>query len=365
MDTLYPLRFKEIVRQYRFGERWIVDAFAKQGLPEDQRIGETWEVCDRPGESSEVVNGPLRGKTLHDLIEMYQDDLLGTGIVSRSGLRFPLLIKFLDVTHALSEQAHHNDDLARARGLADPGKTEAWYMVKTKPRSTAECGHRDGVTGRQLVDAMLADDIRSCMNRYSVSPGDAFLLYAGTMHYSEGGLLFYEVMQNSDVYVSLRAPSEELSEGERLRLVTEAAEAVHLEDDADIRPQPVVLVEGDNRRVFVLACRHFALERLDLTSACTVACSGERFFVLTVIEGQATVTARDDTEPLAAGQSCLLPASLGPVTLEPVGQCSVLKAYVPDLVGDVVEPLRRQGVSNDAIVALGGRTTLNDLAGLM
>ena len=44
---LYPLRFKEILRNYTFGNRWIVDVYAKEGLPEDHRIAETWEVCDR------------------------------------------------------------------------------------------------------------------------------------------------------------------------------------------------------------------------------------------------------------------------------------------------------------------------------
>ena len=28
---LYPLRFKEILRNYRFGNRWITTEFAKQG----------------------------------------------------------------------------------------------------------------------------------------------------------------------------------------------------------------------------------------------------------------------------------------------------------------------------------------------
>jgi len=58
---LYPLRFKEILRNYSFGSRWIADSFNKTGLPDDQRIAETWEVCDRPGESSQVINGPYAG----------------------------------------------------------------------------------------------------------------------------------------------------------------------------------------------------------------------------------------------------------------------------------------------------------------
>ena len=115
---LYPLRFKEILRDYGFGARWIVEAYEKSGLPEaPHRVGETWEICDRPnGESSEVINGPLAGERLHTLIDTYDEALLGTDVVARSGARFPLLIKFLDSTHPLGEQAHHSDALAAERG---------------------------------------------------------------------------------------------------------------------------------------------------------------------------------------------------------------------------------------------------------
>ncbi len=90
--SLYPLRFKEILRDYRFGNRWIVEAFEKTDLPEPpHHVGETWEVCDRPnGESSPVINGALTGETLHTLIDVYGEALLGTDIVARCGTRFPL-----------------------------------------------------------------------------------------------------------------------------------------------------------------------------------------------------------------------------------------------------------------------------------
>jgi len=124
-SELYPLRFKEIIRNYSFGGRWITRAFAKPGLPATGSIAETWEVCDRPAESSVVVNGPLAGKTLHELIDSCGDRLLGPFITGRFGCRFPLLIKLLDASRPLGEQAHHDDALAKKRGLSDPGKTEA------------------------------------------------------------------------------------------------------------------------------------------------------------------------------------------------------------------------------------------------
>ena len=364
VESLYPLRFKEILRDYRFGNRWIVEAYEKTGLPDaPHHVGETWEVCDRPtGESSEVINGPLTGQTLHSLIAAYGETLLGTDVVARCGTRFPLLIKFLDASNTLSEQAHHSDALAAAEGLEDPGKTEAWYMLNVREGATLRVGNQSGVTQEMVHDAILGGTIRELMREYQVSPGDAFLLYAGTMHYSAGGVLFYEIMQNSDVYIGLRAPDPALSPEEREQAVQKSMAGVHVEEGFDAKTTPVTLGGGANTRTFVFACRYFALERLDLMAPTMLTCDGSRFYVLSLISGACTVVYGDRREVLRPGNTVLLPADLGMVTLVPTEPSALLKTYVPDLAENIVRPLRLSGVPDEAIVALGGRTELNDLA---
>jgi len=366
---LYPLRFKEILRDYGFGNRWIVDVFEKSGLPERHRVAETWEVCDRSGESSLVVNGTLAGKTLHELIAEHGEALLGRDIVARYGTRFPLLIKLLDASNVLNEQAHHSDALAAQHGLDDPGKTEAWVMLKVRKGTTVHIGQAHDDTSRQALQAALLDgSIRDQMREYAVSAGDAFLLYAGTMHYSRGGVLFYEIMQNSDVYIGLQKPDATLPEEERAARARSTLEGVHLEAGFDCRIVPVNLQQNANRRTFVMACQHFALERLDLNEPVTLEGGGERFSVLTQIEGGSTLVwdgHHSPRETLRPGHSCLLPAKLNQVTIEPTPGSSLLKAYVPDLMQDIVIPLRQAGVSDAAIAGLGGQTTLNPLFGYL
>lgn len=365
--SLYPLRFREILRDYRFGDRWIVEAYEKTGLPDDHRVGETWEVCDRPGESSEVINGPLVGETLHELIASYGVSLLGRDVVARCGTRFPLLIKLLDASHTLGEQAHHNDALAAQRGLHDPGKTEAWYMLKVREGASIRCGTRPDVTKEDVHDALMEGTIRSLMQPYEVAQGDAFLLHAGTMHYSAGGVLFYEIMQNSDVYIGLANPPDpELPLKEREAEVMRLMEGLHLEPGYDCKIPPVVLERDGHTQRYIFACAYFALERLDLRRPVALVCDGGRFFVLSVIEGEMTVAAGGRRERLRSGHSCLLPADLGSVTLASVdGPCALLKAYVPDLRKTVIRPLREAGVADRAIAALGGRTRLNPLLPLL
>jgi mannose-6-phosphate isomerase len=363
---LYPLRFREILRNYGFGNRWIVEAYQKQGLPQDHRIAETWEVCDRPNESSVVANGPLAGATLHALIDQHGAALLGTDVVNRCGLRFPLLIKFLDASNPLGEQVHQSDELAARRGLQDPGKTEGWYMLHAREGATIRCGQADdNLTHRSARQALLDGTIREQMRQYQVRPGDAFLLYAGTMHYSAGRVLFYEIMQNSDVIIGLRQPDPALPQAEREARADAAIEGIHLEPGFDVKIAPVVLREGDNQRTFAFACTHFCLERLDLTAPYLLNCDGQRFYVLSQIEGASTVICGECRETLRSGQTSLLPATLGPVIIEPSGPCALLKSYLPDLAQDVIQPLRQAGVSDQVIAGLGGQTKLNPLVPIL
>jgi len=364
--ALYPLRFKEILRDYGFGGRWIVDEFDKDELPEDHRIAETWETVDRPGESSEIINGHLVGKTLHDAIEIYGADLLGSDIVSRLGTRYPLLIKFLDASNVLGEQAHHSDEQALTLGLPDPGKTEAWYMLRTRPDATIHVGNADGVSREVLEQALLDGTTKECMVERSVEPGDAFLLYAGTMHYAKGGVLFYEIMENSDVYIPLAKVNEDLSDAERKARAAELADLVHLEDGFDCQTPPLTLdLGGGNRHTFIFACRYFSLERMDLQSPTDFVVDGQRFYVLSQIEGQCDVIYGGCKETLRSGQSCLIPASVGAVRLVPGEGAAMLKSSVPDLAGGIIAPLREAGFSDAEIAGLGGKTRLNDLLPLL
>jgi len=287
---------------------------------------------------------------------------LGTEVVQRTGERFPLLIELLDVTHPLGEQAHHNDILASRRGLPDTGKTEAWVMLRTRPGAEIRCGQiKDQVSHDLLKSAIQEGTSNQLMRPYAVHPGDAFLLYAGTMHYSPGGLLFYEIMQNSDVYISLRKPSGNLSPEELQDKLAETLEGIHLEPGFDCQTTPVKLKVGSNLRSFLLACNYFAVERLELLTPYAFTCDGRHFFVLTQIEGSCQVLAGSFREQLNPGMSCLLPADLGDATLTPVNPCTLLVGYIPDLIRDIIAPLRQANIPEEAILRLGGLTRLNHI----
>lgn len=365
MSDLYPLRFREILRDYDFGGRWIAEVFEKPGLPTGHPLSETWEVCDRPGESGVVSNGALAGRSLHEILERDPMGVLGRAVIAVTGARFPLLIKILDATNPLGEQAHQDDTLAREQGLNDPGKTEAWYMLKTRAGASLHCGTRPGVSRDDLEEALVSGSIRDTMEELPAGAGDGFLLHAGTMHYSRGGVLFYEIMQNSDALILLDTLEHTRGTAARRAWAREVMRGVRLVAGRDCRVRPVTLPAGANHATFIFACTWFSLVRLDLTTPHEIPCTGEKFHVLTQIEGISIVAAGDHRERLGPGQTCLLPAGLGTVRVEPAGTCSLLQAYVPDLVQDIVRPLRAAGVQDPDIIALGGEAARNPLIDLV
>jgi len=362
---MYPLRFREIIRSYKFGERWIAEAFPDKKLPSTGIIAETWEVCCLNGDCSIVTNGEFSGKNISELIATQGCNLLGHRIVQQFGLNFPLLIKLLDVTHTLGAHVHPNAIQARKIGRGNTGKTEAWYMLDVKKDAKIYCGNRKGVTITDVVKAVQTETVQSCMKEYPVQKGDAFILYTGTMHYSPGGLLFYEIMENSDAGLPLINPPQTCPVEQKERHFNAIKEIVRIEDDADVRTFPVVIQEGQNRRIFLFACTHFAVERLELIQPYRLISDESCFYVLTLISGICHVETNNYSETLKPGNSCLLPACLKEVNLIPEGMVSILKAYVPELITDIIKPLRAAGVPDKQIALLGGCSQLNPLPALL
>ena len=60
---LYPLTFQPIFQERVWGGRYLEALFGIP-LPADKRIGESWEISDRPGAESIIANGPLAGLSL-------------------------------------------------------------------------------------------------------------------------------------------------------------------------------------------------------------------------------------------------------------------------------------------------------------
>src|ERR1017187_3475843 len=97
---LYPLRFDPIYQYRLWGGRRLGNLLSAP-LPGEGPIGEAWVLSDRTDHKSLVANGPLKGRTLGQVMEQSREQLMGK--LSSRFSRFPLLLKFLDAHEMLSE----------------------------------------------------------------------------------------------------------------------------------------------------------------------------------------------------------------------------------------------------------------------
>ncbi|MBK9137870.1 MAG: class I mannose-6-phosphate isomerase [Verrucomicrobia bacterium] len=190
---LYPLVFQPIFKERPWGGRELAALYQKP-LPPDVRIGESWEISDRPGDASVIANGPLAGKDLRWLMEHHAADLLGAAPPVNG--RFPLLVKLLDAREVLSVQVHPPARVAERLG-GEP-KTELWYVAQAQPGARLFAGLRRGATRSQMIRKAGEGTLEDCLHSIPVQAGSAVFVPSGRLHALGAGVVIFEIQQNSD-----------------------------------------------------------------------------------------------------------------------------------------------------------------------
>jgi mannose-6-phosphate isomerase len=350
----YPIELSYHVRDYYFGERLIPELLGKQDTPEG-KVSETWEISDYRETTGTVANGSYRGRTLHDLVEEFPDELVGEGW---RGPHFPLLIKFLDASHLLPVHLHADDETARRKHGEPHGKTEAWHILWAADDATILAGIKEGSSREDLIGAFKAQDYGAVMPRHGIVPGDTVYVPGGILHTFGPDTLILEVQQTSDLgqfVMPFDLYGNRLSEEEWDANIEATLD--ELKTDFLPRPNPGLVLENDaNRRVLCCAGPHFALERWTLTGPHTEPAHPRRFFTLSNVgEGPVTLEYEGGTQTLGRAESRVMPAAIGEVRVVhgSTEVASLVACYVPDLELDVVGPLRDAGYSDGEIRTLG------------
>jgi mannose-6-phosphate isomerase len=202
----YPLLLRPVFFEKVWGGRRL-ERLGKR-LPPGRLIGESWEVADLPSTSpsgaggapvrSEIAGGPLAGRTLHDAMVMWGDDLLG-GARPTPGGDFPLLVKFLDARENLSVQVHPSAAFARTH----PGaylKSECWFVLEAEPGSVIYKGVKQGVTRADFERALArgGEGVVELIESVPARPGECHALPSGTVHALGAGVVVAEVQTPGD-----------------------------------------------------------------------------------------------------------------------------------------------------------------------
>ena len=302
-------------------------------------VAETWEVSGHPAGPSIVDSGPLQGRSLPALVAEY-----GAALVGRRGVRtgaaagvrgaFPLLVKLLDATHALSVQVHPGDEYAAAHGLGEPGKTEMWYILEAGPGAQIIHGLQPGTDRVALRRAAHEGTLQDLLRRVAVRPGDAVMVPAGTVHGILSGIVLVEIQQSADTTYRIHDWGRKGPGGRPRDLhIRRAMEVIDFGDPGPGIVQPRAVEAGDGvRREIIAECDKFVVERLTLRAGAgfRMVLGGETFEAWGVVAGEA-VFAAQASPPVGVGAVgfTLLPATLGPCRVRAVADSVVLRSYLP------------------------------------
>jgi len=202
-------------------------------LPDGRKIGETWELVDRPEAQSQIEGA---GQTLGSLWSgADRKKIFGTR--SPKTDHFPILIKLLDAEEKLSLQVH--PPAGKAKSLGGEPKTEMWFFLETKPEAEIYVGFKRGVGRVEFEIALKEGKVAECFYRQKTEPGEAMFLPSGRVHAIGAGNVILEIQQNSDTTYRVDDWGRKDEQGKSRALhVKEALESIQWSDVEPAFVQP-------------------------------------------------------------------------------------------------------------------------------
>jgi mannose-6-phosphate isomerase len=320
---LHPLTFRPIFKERIWGGRNLATLHGK-ALPPERRIGESWEISDRPGDESVIARGPLQGKTLHWLMEQCPAELLGPR--RKMPPRFPLLIKIIDARETLSLQVHPPPE--KAALLEGEPKTEMWYVVQAAPGAEFFAGLKKGVSRAEFESKLARQTVAECFHRIPVKPGDAMFVPSGRVHALGAGTVIFEIQQNSDTTYRVFDWNrlDEHGKGRPLHVEQSLASIDFADIEPSLLPRQTIPAHPGTIRPLIKN-ELFEVSLRQMAGSEPLPLAGGRMEIIGVTDGALRIETGGDTLPLAAGQFCLIPAQCPASAVRATGPVSFLQIY--------------------------------------
>lgn len=320
---MQPIKFQPLLKQTLWGGDKIVTF--KHLDSQLENVGESWEISGVKDNETIVKEGPLKGKSLNEVVAELKDRLVGKENYQRFGDEFPLLIKFIDARQDLSIQVHPNDEIAHKQGKPR-GKTEMWYLMESEPGAKLYCGLKKQITPDQYKEMVDNDTICDALAQYEVKEGDCFFLPAGRIHAIGPGCFLAEIQQTSDVTYRIYDYKRKDKNGNYRELHTKlAAESINYQVENDYRTHYVGRL---NKGVSLVQCPYFCTAVYDLNEPMTLDYSElDSFVILIGLKGEGKITDNEGNEvSIMAGDTLLIPATTE--TLSVSGTVKFLETYI-------------------------------------
>ncbi len=321
---MQALKFSPILKTTIWGGEEVTRLKGLAAAP--RKVGESWEVSGVPGNETPVSEGPLKGKTLPELIRTYGAELVGEENLRRYGETFPLLVKFISAAQDLSIQVHPDDAMAQRMGHPY-GKTEMWYIVSAAAGASLCSGFNADFSAEGYTRSLENGTLTQHLSRHATHAGDVFFIPAGRIHSIGAGNLLVEIQQSSnDTFRVYDFDRRDANGNKRELHVAQAREALDYKACADYRTH---YTPCRNAAVTVVDCPQFTTRLYDMDAPIPADYTGlDSFVILVAFEGAAEVDYDGGTATLRAGESLLLPATNGHAIFRPAGGgCKVIETF--------------------------------------
>ncbi|RPD98638.1 mannose-6-phosphate isomerase [Aureibaculum marinum] len=325
MSVHYPLKFEPILKERIWGGNKLNTVLHKK--TEKENIGESWELSDVEGDVSVVANGKFKGKSLTFLIDQYKEILLGKKVYQRFGIKFPLLIKYIDAKEALSIQLHPNDKLAKERHNSF-GKTEMWYVMQADENANLIVGFKKNSNKEEYLKHLENKSLLEILNVDKVKKGDVYFIPTGRIHAIGAGVLLAEIQQTSDVTYRIYDWDRKDDQGNERELHTELAlDAIDYNaiDNYATSYKPEL-----NKSKNIVDCQYFTTNIINLDGSIAINNENKDSFVIYMaVKGKATIIYNDAKEVIInEGETVLMPACLSKFQLKSEEKSEVLEVYI-------------------------------------
>ena len=290
------LRFKPIYQQRIWGGDSFTKNFGRK-LP-GEKMGESWEIVDRPEAQSCVVDSFLGGDTLSELLQSHCEYLLGPKW--QPEWPFPLLVKWLDCREWLSVQVHPPAHIAPQ--LGGQPKTEWWYFADCDPGARIILGLKPSIDRNQFLAALDSGTLPGFLSQFFVQSGDSAFVESGCIHALGPGNLILEIQQNSDTTYRVFDWNRVNADGQTRELHREAA----LQSINFALPPPSLQQNSEDGSILA-NCPHFRIQkRVLMPSSPPLAFEAkQQARLIHVIQG--SLQERREGDTLSAGSNVLLP----------------------------------------------------------
>lgn len=320
------LKFTPIFKSVLWGGKRI--AQFKNMPPQGDHVGESWELSPMKGNESVVSEGPMKGRTLPELMISDGEEIMGKRLYANYGDKFPLLIKFIDSTDDLSIQVHPDDELAAKRHNS-LGKTEMWFSVLPAEGAYLYAGFKKQITPEQFR-AMVADNtIVDVLGKFYPKRGDMFFLPAGRVHSIGRGNFVLEIQEASDITYRIYDYDRRDAQGNPRQLHIEESVDSITYNDTEMTVDHFEPKAGEE--IVMESCPFFTTTLMEIEGTTTLKLAErDSFSVVISTRGNAVLTAPDGSKTiLNQGETVLVPASMESVDITASGDsCEIVTTYI-------------------------------------